>query len=87
MLTTPDNLLLFQLLVEGIQDKLFHYLSRDGGESDWPVVSQILLLTLFEDLSDTGYQQRYSAALRTQKCKTLARQYCEEAKLIRDQAS
>ena len=50
MLTTPDDLLLFQLLGEGIQNKLFHNLSRDRGEADQPVVSQILLLAIFEDL-------------------------------------
>jgi len=37
-----------------IQDK-FHHLSRDRGEADWLIVSQILLLTLFEDWSDIGY--------------------------------
>lgn len=51
MLTNPDNFLVFQLLGEGIQDKLFHSLSRDGGEAEWIVVSQILL-ALFEH---TGY--------------------------------
>jgi len=39
MLTTPDNLLLFQLLGGGIQNKLFHHLFRSGGEADWLVVS------------------------------------------------
>ena len=47
MLTTPDNLLLFQLPGDGIQNKLFHHLSRDRGEADWSVPSQILLLALF----------------------------------------
>ena len=42
LLTTPHNLLLFQLLGDGIQNKLFQHLSRDRGETDWPVVSQIL---------------------------------------------
>jgi len=55
MLTTSDNLLLSQLLGEGIQYKLFHHLSRDGGKADWPVLSQIILLALFEDWSDIGY--------------------------------
>jgi len=40
LLSTPDNLLHFQLLGEGIQNKLFYHLSRDGGEADWPVVSE-----------------------------------------------
>ena len=51
MSTTPDNLL-FQLLGEGIQNKLFHHLSS---EANWLVGSWILLLALFEDWSDTGY--------------------------------
>ena len=51
MLTTSDNLSI-QLHGEGIQNKLFHHLSRDGGEADWPAVSWILFLALFED---TGY--------------------------------
>jgi len=55
MLTTPDHLLLLQLPVHGIQNKVFHHLSRDGGEADWSVVSQILLLAFFEDWSDIGY--------------------------------
>ena len=37
MLTTPDNLLFFHLLDDGLQDKLLHHLSRDGGEADRPV--------------------------------------------------
>jgi len=53
-LTTPDNLLLFQLLGDSIQNKLFHHFSRDKNGADWPVVSQVLLLALFED-TDTGY--------------------------------
>ena len=34
MLTTPDNLLFFHLLVDDLQDKLLHLLSWDGGEAD-----------------------------------------------------
>lgn len=33
MLTTPHNLLLFHLLGDGIQNKLFQHLSRDRGET------------------------------------------------------
>jgi len=51
MLITPDNLLLFQFLGEGIQNKLFHHLSR-GDEAGWLVVSRIVLLPLFEDCGD-----------------------------------
>jgi len=43
MLTTPDNLLFFHLLDDGLQDKLLHHLSRDGGEADRPVVPWVLL--------------------------------------------
>ena len=38
MLTTPDNLLFLHLLVDDLQDKLLHHLSRDGDEADRPVV-------------------------------------------------
>lgn len=51
LLTTPDNLL-FQLLGDGIQNKLLHHLSSNRDEVDWPVVAQILLLALFEDWCD-----------------------------------
>jgi len=54
MLTTPDNLLFLHLLDDGLQDKLLHHLSWDGGEADHPVVPWVLLLALFEDWSDTG---------------------------------
>jgi len=46
---------LFQLLGDGIQNKLFHHLSRDGSEADWLVVSWIVLLALLEDWRDLGY--------------------------------
>ena len=55
MLTTLDNLLFSQLSGDGIQDKLFHHLSRDRGEADWPVITWIFLFALFEDWSDIGY--------------------------------
>jgi len=54
MLTTANNLLLFHLLGNDIQNKLFHHLPRDGGEADWPVVSRVLL-ALSEDWSDTRH--------------------------------
>jgi len=41
------------LLDDGLQDKLLHHLSRDGGEADRPVVPWVLLLALFEDWSDS----------------------------------
>ena len=48
MLTTPDNLLFFNLLHDGLQDKLLHHLSRDGG-----VCIQVLL-TLICSLNFKG---------------------------------
>ena len=39
MLTRPPTLLLFQLLGDGIQNKPFHHLSRDGGETDRSIVT------------------------------------------------
>lgn len=36
-LITPDKLLFFQLLGDGIQKKFFHPLPKDGGETNWPV--------------------------------------------------
>jgi len=38
LLIIPDNFLLFQLLGEDFQNKLFHHLSRDEVEADWPVL-------------------------------------------------
>ena len=55
MLTPPNILLLFQLLGDGIHNRLFHHLPRDRGETDWPGVSHILLLALSEDWTDIGY--------------------------------
>ena len=55
MLATLDDLLLFQLLGDGTQNKLFHHIFRVGGKADWAVVSWILLLALSEDWSDIGY--------------------------------
>ena len=54
-LTTPDNLLFLHLLDDDLQDKLLHHLSQDGGEADRPLVPWVLLLDLFEDLSDNGF--------------------------------
>lgn len=54
MLTTFDDHLLFYMLGEDLQNDLFNHLSRDGGEAHQPVVSQVLLLALFEDGSNTG---------------------------------
>ena len=48
MLTTPDNLFLFQLLGKGVQKKSFHHLSRDGDMAEWSVAFQILLLAFLK---------------------------------------
>jgi len=55
MLTTTLNLLKFHLLGGDIHNKLFYHLPKDRGEADSPVVSQILLLALFEDWSDLDF--------------------------------
>jgi len=55
MLTTPDNLFFLPLLRDDLQNELFHRLSLDGGEVDWPVVPWVLLPALFIDWNDTGF--------------------------------
>jgi len=55
MLPTPDNLLFLHLLNDDLQNELLHHLSRDGGETDRPIVPWVLLLALFEDRSDIGF--------------------------------
>lgn len=44
MLTTPDDLILYYMPCDNLQNYLFHHLSWCGGEADWPVDSWILLL-------------------------------------------
>lgn len=58
MLTSPHNLL-FSVLGEGIQNKLFYHLSGNGGETDWPVVFRILHLAPYEDWNDNVYSSVY----------------------------
>ena len=48
-------LLLFHLLGDDIQNKLFHHLPRDEGEADGLVVSQLFLPLLLEDWRDNGF--------------------------------
>jgi len=55
MFSPPHNLLSFHLLGDYTQNKLLHHLSRDRGEDGWPVVSQLLLLALFENWIDFGF--------------------------------
>ena len=55
MLTASDNLLFLYMPGDDLQNELLHHLSRDGSEIDWPIVSWVVLLALFEDWSDTGY--------------------------------
>lgn len=57
-LVNPSWLLLItfffiHLLGDDSQNKLFHLLLRDRGEADWPVVSCLHLLALFEYWSNT----------------------------------
>ena len=52
MLTIPDNLIFLHMLGDDIQNESFHHLSRDGGEADRSIITQVLLLALFEDWSD-----------------------------------
>lgn len=54
LLTTPDNLHLFQLLGDSLQNKLFHHLPGDRGEAEWPVVFQLLPLAISEGWSNIG---------------------------------
>lgn len=49
MPTTPGDLLFISMLVDDLQNVLFHLLSRDGSEADWSVSSLVLHLSLFED--------------------------------------
>lgn len=60
MLTTPGDLLLLPLRGDDIQDELFHNLSRDGAEADWPVVPWVLLRALSEPWSDLAFLQASS---------------------------
>ena len=52
MLTPPNEFLVLQVFRNGFNDYLFHYLSREQAEADWPVPAQILLLALLDDRSD-----------------------------------
>ncbi|XP_052520447.1 uncharacterized protein LOC128071593 [Tympanuchus pallidicinctus] len=45
----------YQLSGDDIQYKLFHHLSRDRGEADWPIIAWVFLLAYFEDRGDIGY--------------------------------
>ncbi|PKU37366.1 zinc finger rna-binding hypothetical protein [Limosa lapponica baueri] len=52
MLTTSNNFLFFNMFGDDFQNKSLHYLPKDRGEANWPVVSWVLHLALFEDWSD-----------------------------------
>ena len=43
-----DNLLFLHLLRDDIQKEIFHHLSRDGDEADWPVVPWVILQVTLE---------------------------------------
>lgn len=62
-LTTSENLFLSHLLWDDIHNELFHQLSRDRGEANWPITAKHLLLALFEDLSDVGFPSSLQAPL------------------------
>ena len=47
MVTTPDNLLFLHLLDDGLEDKLLHHLSKDGGEADQPLVPWVIIPSIF----------------------------------------
>jgi len=49
MFTAPNDSLIIDMPRDSAKYKLFHHLSRGGGEADWPVVIWVLLLALFED--------------------------------------
>lgn len=49
LLTTPDHVLGLHVLGDDLHYELLHYLSRNGGEADWPVVSCTLFPAPFED--------------------------------------
>lgn len=43
------------MLGDDIQNDLCHHLSKDGDEADWPIISYVLLLALFEEGSNIGF--------------------------------
>lgn len=55
ILTIPDDLHFFYMLGDDLQSDLFHHLSRDDAEADWPVVSWLLLAALLEEGCNTGF--------------------------------
>lgn len=55
MLTTPNHFHVFQMFGNGFQEDLIHHIPSDQGESDWHIISQILLLALLEDWSDIRF--------------------------------
>lgn len=54
-LTTPNNLPALNVFGSGLQGYLLHHLPLDQGKDKWPVISQILLLVLLENRSDTCF--------------------------------
>ena len=57
MMTVPNDHLILDMPRDCTKDKLFHHLSRDGGEADWSIVTWAHFLTVFEDGSNTSILQ------------------------------
>lgn len=54
-LTTPNNLPVLNVFVSGLQDNLLLHLPMDQGKDKLPIMSQVLLLFLLENRSDTCF--------------------------------
>lgn len=49
MLTTPQELLFFNILASHHQNDLLHHLSRDADDKDWLMASRLLFFSLSDD--------------------------------------
>lgn len=54
-LTSPNNLPALNVFGSGLHDYLIHHLPMDQGKDKLPIISQILLLILLENRSDTCF--------------------------------
>ena len=52
MLAAPNDPLILDMPRESTKDKLFHHLSREGGEANQPMFTRVLLLALSEGWRD-----------------------------------
>lgn len=57
MLTTPNHLLVLNMVENGFQEDLLCHFPRDQGEADMPVVFQMLLLPYLESRGDIHLPQ------------------------------